>query len=542
MEAPMMRPRELGCDVLVVGGGLGGVAAAIAATRRGLQVILTEETGWLGGQLTAQAVPPDEHPWIEQFGCTAAYRQLRNAIRAYYREWYPLTSAARRRPDLNPGEGAVSRLCHEPKVAVAVIEAMLAEAGSRGLLRVLRHHRPVAATADGDRVRTVTVADGETARDLSIGASYVLDATELGDLLPMCGVEHVTGFESRIETGEPHAPSTAQPANMQAISHCFAVDHIAGQDHTIEKPSDYAYWRDYRPGFWPAKLLSLTAPDPQTLDPVVRRFLPNEPEGVPPDGNSEFPAGWDLWTFRRILSRRLFVEGFAQSDVTLVNWPMIDYFEGPLIGVVPEEADRNRDRARQLSLSFLYWLQTEAPRPDGGEGWRGLRLRHDVVDTVDGLARAPYVRESRRIRALYTVREQDVSLSVRGRRGAVRYADSVGVGSYRIDLHPSTGGNNYIDVAACPFQIPLGSLIPQRVRNLLPAAKNIGSTHITNGCFRLHPVEWNIGEAAGSLAAHCLERGCVPQQVHEQPRLLEEFQRRLMQEGVELAWPEVRAY
>jgi hypothetical protein len=542
MEATAMRARELACDVLVVGGGLGGVAAALAASRRDLRVVLTEETGWLGGQLTAQAVPPDEHPWIERFGCTASYRLLRDAVRAYYRDWYPLTSAARRRPDLNPGEGAVSGLCHEPKVAVAVIAAMLAEPASRGLLRVLRHHRPVAAVEDGDRVRAVTLVDRHGDAEVSIAASYVLDATELGELLPICGVEHVTGFESRSETGEPHAPAAAQPANMQAISHCFAVDHLAGEDHSIERPADYAYWRDYRPSFWPARLLSLTAPDPKSLDPVVRRLVPNEPEEKVPESRTPVDGDRDLWRFRRILSRRLFVEGFARSDVTLVNWPMIDYFEGPLIGVDPAEADRHRTRARQLSLSFLYWLQTEAPRPDGGVGWPGLRLRHDVVDTVDGLARAPYVRESRRIRALCTVREQDVSLSVRGPRGAVRYGDSVGVGSYRIDLHPSTGGDNYIDIAACPFQIPLGSLIPVRMRNLLPAAKNIGTTHITNGCYRLHPVEWNIGEAVGSLAAYCLERGRAPQQVREQPRLLEEFQRRLAAEGLEFAWPQVSAY
>src|SRR5205823_6075032 len=163
-------------------------------------------------------------------------------------------------------------------------------------------------------VRAVTVVDSETGRELSIGPDHVLDATELGELLPMCGVEHVTGCESRIETGEPHAPATAQPANMQAISHCFAVDHVAGQDHTIEEPPDYAFWRDYRPSFWPAKLLSLTAPDPQTLEPVVRRFVPNEPEQDPPDGHTEVPAGWDLWTFRRILSRPLFGQGFARSD------------------------------------------------------------------------------------------------------------------------------------------------------------------------------------------------------------------------------------
>ena len=42
-------------SVLVVGGGLGGVACALTAARLGHQVILAEETDWLGGQLTSQA-------------------------------------------------------------------------------------------------------------------------------------------------------------------------------------------------------------------------------------------------------------------------------------------------------------------------------------------------------------------------------------------------------------------------------------------------------------------------------------------------------
>jgi FAD dependent oxidoreductase len=232
------------------------------------------------------------------------------------------------------------------------------------------------------------------------------------------------------------------------------------------------------------------------------------------------------------------VDGFTRSDITLVNWPMIDHFEGPLLGVSEEDAQNHRRRARQLSLSILYWLQTEAPRPDGGIGWPGLRLRHDVVETADGLAKAPYIRESRRVRALYTVTEQDVSLAVRvprARFAAQTRSASAATGS-------TCTRDNYIDVAACPFQIPLGTLVPIRMRNFMPAAKNIGTTHITNGCFRLHPVEWNIGEASGSLAALCLERGCVPQQVHGRPDLVEEFQRRLLAEGVELDWPRVGGY
>ena len=129
----------------------------------------------------------------------------------------------------------------------------------------------------------------------------------------------------------------------------------------------------------------------------------------------------------------------------------------------------------------------------------------------------------------------------RGREGeppaAEPFFDSVGVGSYRIDLHPSTGGDNYIDVSSLPFQIPLGALIPVRLENLLPAAKNLGVTHITNGCYRLHPVEWNIGEAAGLLVAFALARGVRPRQVREERQILEEFQTLLRAQGVETHWP-----
>ena len=124
----------------------------------------------------------------------------------------------------------------------------------------------------------------------------------------------------------------------------------------------------------------------------------------------------------------------------------------------------------------------------------------------------------------------------------MRYDDSVGVGSYRIDLHPSTGGDPYVDIASCPFEIPLRALVPLRVENLLPAAKNIGTTHVTNGCYRLHPVEWNVGEVAGTLAAFCLERGSTPHQVCEDDHLREELQARLVRDGVELRWPDVRGY
>jgi hypothetical protein len=531
--------REMHAEVLVVGGGLGGVAAALAALRAGRTVLLTEEHAWLGGQLTSQAVPPDEHSWVERFGVTASYRALRDGIRDYYRAHYPLTDRARRTRDLNPGAGHVSRLCHEPRVAVAVIEAMLAPYRGSGRLTVLQPAVPVAADTDGDRVTAVTVRHfGE---EIMLTAPYVLDATETGELLPLTGTEYVTGSESQAETGEPNAPEIGDPANMQALSVCFAIDHVDG-NHTIDRPAAYDFWRSHQPPFWGAPMLSWQTPNPRTLQISTRSFTPNpddDPWLVDADQRVN-PGDGNLWTFRRIAARRNFTGGLYPSDICLVNWPMIDYFEQPYVDS-PDPAAVER-AARELSFSVLYWLQTEAPRPDGGTGWPGLRLRGDVTGSADGLAMAPYVRESRRIRAEYTVVEQDLSLEIRGDKGAVPYPDSIGVGMYRIDLHPSTGGDNYIDVASCPFEIPLGALIPQRVENLLPAGKNIGTTHITNGSYRLHPVEWNAGEVAGALAAFCLGRGVSPRAVRNTPGLLSEFQNHLSADGVELRWPDISGY
>lgn len=210
--------------VLVAGGGLGGVAAALTAARLGHRVVLTEETDWLGGQLTSQAVPPDENPWIESRYASTGYRALRARIRDYYRRNYPLRAGVAADRLLNPGLGVVSGLCHEPRVAVAVLDELLAPYRTAGLITVLLRHAPVAAEGTGDRVEAVTFRrpDGT---EVVIEADYVVDATELGDLLPLTGTEHVVGAEGAAETGEPHAAERPDPLDQQAISWCFPLEY-----------------------------------------------------------------------------------------------------------------------------------------------------------------------------------------------------------------------------------------------------------------------------------------------------------------------------
>jgi hypothetical protein len=497
---------------------------------------MTEETDWIGGQLTSQAVPPDENPWIESFGGTLSYLRLRQRIRDYYLRNYPLSVQARSKPFLNPGNGFVSRLCCEPRVALAALNEMIAPFMSGDRLRVLLRHKPAEAFVDGDSVKAVRVKDLESGKDVVLSASYFVDATELGDFLALAKTEHVSGSESQKQTGEPHAPAEEQPANHQAFTCCFAMDYLAGEDHTIQKPEDYGFWRDFVPNLkpaWPGRLLDWAYSDPISLAP---RKLETNPE-----------KATGLWAYRRIADKSLFTPGTYPGDISLVNWPQNDYLLGNLCGVPEGEANRHLRSAKQLSLSLLYWLQTAAPRSDGGTGWKGLRLRPDVVGTADGLAKQPYIRESRRIRAEFTVLEQHVSTEFRAKEmnvpaieaKAAEFRDTVGIGSYRIDLHPTTGGENYLDISSVPFQIPLGALLPVRVENLLPACKNIGTTHITNGCYRLHPVEWNIGESVGLLVSYCMSHRMKPRQVRSNAEALRDFQNVLSADGIPLNWPRI---
>jgi hypothetical protein len=531
--------REQTTDVLIAGGGLGGCAAALAAARLGRRVILTEELDWLGGQLTTQAVPPDEHQWMEQFGGTQSYRRLREEARDYYRRYYPLTPDARFDPVLKLGASLVTRPGAEPRVWLAALEAMLAPFRSAGRITVWLKHKPTAVHTDGDRIRAVTFLDLETGQERTFSAPYVLDATELGDLLPLGGVEYVTGRESRAQTSESHAlDGDPQPLSMQAITHVFAMDHLPGEDHTIEKP---ALYDEFKGSF----------------------HYTTEAEG---STKHLFPqpstAAFSDWMFRRVLYAEHFKPGFMPSDVTLFN-AMNDYPDGPIVEVPEEEAKEHLYRARQRSLSVLYWLQTEAPHWRGdGRGYPGLRLRPDVTGTSDGLAKTPYIRESRRIQAEFTILEQHISAEVRdelGLQGAERFPDSVGIGRYGVDIHLSTPatkggkpepsrtrvtgrpGQGESRPRAWPFQIALGALLPVRVENLLPACKNLGVTHITNGAYRLHPIEWNIGEAAGALAAFCLDLNLAPRQVRADTEHLADYQYLLEQLGVELTWPELSA-
>jgi len=495
--------KHLAVDVCVVGGGTGGWAAALALQDLGISVVVTEPTDWIGGQLTSQGVPSDEHPWIEEFGCTRRYRIFRTQVREYYRNHRRITA-----PEFaqNPGGGWVSNLCVLPWIAHKVLREM-----GRDIPLLLRHRL---TEYRGDSVIVLDTISGDQTQ---ISAKWFLDATEDSALLLAAAVPTVTGAESRAMTGEPHAKDTYEPDNVQAMTWIAALGwrEPAGNEHLIQKPARYDFWKSYQPDFWPGPLLGFMDVHPITLQP---RHLPLKSSDV------------ELFSYRQIADPKRDADSPYAS--TIVNWPMNDAF------ISHDPAD-----ARELTASLVYWLQQEAPRHDGGIGYPELFLDSLALGTVDGFAMHPYIRECPRIVSHLTITEPMIATDLNpGLDRAPAVPKSVGVGAYRVDLHPTTGGDNYLDISSLPFQIPLGSLIPAEStagnRNVLPAAKNIGTTHITNGCYRLHPVEWNIGEATALLVASCLTHGLPPEAFLENENSFAKLERLVHQRGVETRWPD----
>lgn len=495
-------------DIVIIGASMGGVAAAIASD--GYDVVLVAEHDWIGGQMTSQGVSAlDEHKYIEQFGGTSSYNEMCQRIRQYYIDH---RSAPEFMPDgrpLNPGNAWVSRLCFEPKVGLQVLQDMMPES-----VNLLIGYEAVSAEVTDHTVQAV-VAQNHDGEQIRIEANIFLDATDTGELLPLTDTAYITGAESYEYTLEPQAPPEMRPNEVQSFTYCFAIEYHPDEDHTIEKPDKYEQMRDEQP-------FSFILHDKEGNERSFLVFENYEPLDLKP-----------FWTYRR-LNDGAILDGV---DLALINWHGNDYYGGNILDVTPDEKARILDEAKQLAIGFLYWLQTECPRDDGGYGYSGFKWRKDVFGTEDGLSRDPYIREARRIKALTRIVETDISTHNQVHARSANFYDSVGVGLYALDLHPCVGNPTVSMYAPTkPFQIPLRALIPEETTNLIASCKNIGTTHLTNGAYRLHPIEWNIGESAMILARYCVD---IDTDIHTVARDMQHCRRlqySVVKQGIPITW------
>jgi hypothetical protein len=498
---------QIDYNVVVVGGSFGGCAAALAAGSRGHSVCLIEPSNWLGGQYSAQGVTkPDETTYTPTVGSTAAYRAFQHDVRSFYRNNYKLSASAEAQPTLNPG-GNYPGFSTEPRVAHNILLAQLQNLSS---VHVRLSLKVTAVATSGDVVQSVTAEDA-AGNATTFTAKYFLDGTDLGDLVKMAGVEYVIGAEAKGDTHEPKAEDVAHPDWIQPITMVVALERRPNdENHTIAKPTNYDALK--------------AAQNYTIIDGYIKKM---------------FLQPVDMWGYREYIHASNFNDPAFPCDVSMLNMGANDY-QGPSLPTDDPVRDAQIiEAARQASLGYVYWLQTELARDDrSGNGYPNLKVRADQFGTPDGTSAQAYIRESRRIKALYTIVQQDLDKEFNPGARAKNYNDSCGIGSYgALDVHPNHGIGmppQWIEIK--PFEIPLRALVPIRVKNLLPACKSIGTTHLTNGAYRLHPAEWNVGEAAGMLAAFAIDNSVLPRDVPANPKLLRALQKELLARGVPLFW------
>ena len=139
------------------------------------------------------------------------------------------------------------------------------------------------------------------------------------------------------------------------------------------------------------------------------------------------------------------------------------------------------------------------------------------------------------------------------------YPDAIGIAQYYLDFHPclseypveKAGNTERAGVrnghgAAFPGQIPLRSLIPQKIDNLLVSGKNIAYSYIVAAGYRVHSYEWSVGAAAATTATFALSEGVLPYQLVESlPRVspqLSQLQQKLVQNNNAIAFPDTSIF
>ena len=500
-------------DVVIVGGSFGGVAAALAAAGDpNVRVALLESTDWIGGQATSQGVSrwDEANVALLQTTCgTKSYRDLRRAVSDFYRHNSILSQFGAKQTFLNPGFAATNYpLSVEPSATQRILRDLVAALSTR--LDLYLQTTVTAVAVQNGSVQSLTTSSGDT-----FTARAYLDATDLGDLLPLANLPWKIGAEAHADTNEPGAPALAHPEWIQPITVPIAIERRDGENHVIARPANF--------------------------DDIARKQNFHIVDGDINGVLQPLPGGQEsIFGYRQYIDARNFNDPNYAHDRTTLNVGSNDYMDATLPSGDPVRDRQIYEGARDVSLAFLYWLQTQVQRDDrSGNGYPGLMVSTSAFGTADGCAPQAYIRESRRIDAEERILQQDIAKQsfAPGTPRARLFPTSVGIGSYGIDIHAATGpGTPWLAFETLPFQIPLGSLLPKQLDNFIAACKNIGATHLTSGAYRVHPVEWAIGEAAGILAAFAARQGVTPKDVFRQDDRRMTYQYRLLARGVPIYW------
>ncbi|MGC9092768.1 MAG: FAD-dependent oxidoreductase [Bacteroidota bacterium] len=213
-------PPTLRYDVLVVGGGTGGIAAGIQSARSGAKTAIVEEFSWLGGMLSAAGVSAadgnDNLP-------SGIWEEFRQAVWKHYGGKQAVST------------GWVSNTCFEPHVADSIFKSMAAKELN---LQVFYNYRFLHVLKKENKVLGAVFVN-DAGKQLRIYAKVTVDATELGDVFKDAGAGYDVGMEAKSYTGESWALDSSNDV-LQDITYVATLkDYGKGAERTIPRPASY---------------------------------------------------------------------------------------------------------------------------------------------------------------------------------------------------------------------------------------------------------------------------------------------------------------
>ncbi|MDX2244073.1 MAG: FAD-dependent oxidoreductase [Leptolyngbyaceae cyanobacterium bins.302] len=563
------------CDVVVIGGSLGGVAAASHAMQSGAVTCLIELTPWLGGQISSQGVSAlDESQEMRSEASFSQswtnFKQLIAGQPVQLPAWTGI-SAGKQVNDIN--SCWVGLLCFPPHAGATAAEQLLKTSAAKAPGSRWSHSTAFKGAEFDPTGRLITsvyavrrtprnpnyIPKGRLSSELptwyawesnnefekiplKIQASpgkrlIVIDATDTNELIGWARVPYRLGSDSLATTGERNASRWDNADCTQAFTYPFALgirDDAGASLKTLETLESVYPKEEHRSDF--------------------------DLQGFP------VFTGRSVFNYRRIVSTAPddpYTSTPQPGDITAINWNRGNdwkFMDPPLI-LNTEALDTSGQRQNWMgglslealqhaefhALLFAHWLLEHHSKE--------LPLAYLVgtdspMNTLSGLSMTPYIREGRRIvgqRAYnqreFAVREADLRRDMQEARdfspsaiARIHYSIDIHGCRYRkTDKDGEASSASVMEDVVRPTLIPLEALIPQGIDNLLVGGKGIAVTHIANGMTRIHQSEWSIGAAAGATAGWLVTQ---PQLAAVKPsdisakRLMPQLRQHMNQQGL----------
>ena len=511
-------PPNSSYDVVIVGGGASGVAAAIQAARQNVKVALIEETDWLGGQMSAAAVSTMDEG-IDHWQRTGGiYGEINQKAKSYYDA---------RGITMSTCYHTYASFCPEPIVIRQILNELVLETRNTGHTLDVFYNKTIKSVLKNNQSVTGVV----TTTNETVNAKVIIDATEYGDIIPLTGTTYRVG---NIINSQATNSKELEKVCTQNLTYSSVITKYPllrnSRKITIFSPDYDSNATEFR------SLLTQTG---YTAFDYINypvdfygytgyRGMPNPQAGKSYYGN-EYQSGiitktgLNLGNDYPTNARFLTDKEYRQQIICKAKTKTLD-----LIGYIQNDlgnTDWGIDNTQNYNESFAPAKSCKNYLSYWSSSWDSVEPSMPVI---------PYIRESIRIDGIKTLGLKDIPPSIpteptSDRYTSARFDTAIAVADYAFDLHGCFSTDTLeLDLDGDPklaetpriFQIPLETLIPQNLDGMIAAEKNISQSRLINGATRLQPTVMAVGQAAGSLAAHAVRLNTTPRSVN--PILVQE--------------------